>query len=108
MLLYEGEEENFFLMMMQPPKRVAPEQITPREYIFIVDVSGSMNGFPIDISKELLKDLIGGLRPSDKFNVLLFAGSSDVMAEKSLPATCLLYTSPSPRDQRGSRMPSSA
>ena len=27
---------------------------------------------------------------------------------KGLPATCLLYTSPSPRDQRGSRMPSSA
>ena len=24
------------------------------------------------------------------------------------PYTCLLYTSPSPRDQRGSRMPSSA
>ena len=24
------------------------------------------------------------------------------------PLTCLLYTSPSPRDQRGSRMPSSA
>ena len=27
--------------------------------------------------------------------------------DRSLP-TCLLYTSPSPRDQRGSRMPSSA
>ena len=26
----------------------------------------------------------------------------------SLPDYCLLYTSPSPRDQRGSRMPSSA
>ena len=26
----------------------------------------------------------------------------------SLPNGCLLYTSPSPRDQRGSRMPSSA
>ena len=25
-----------------------------------------------------------------------------------LPIACLLYTSPSPRDQRGSRMPSSA
>ena len=25
-----------------------------------------------------------------------------------LPKACLLYTSPSPRDQRGSRMPSSA
>ena len=27
---------------------------------------------------------------------------------KTLRTTCLLYTSPSPRDQRGSRMPSSA
>ena len=27
---------------------------------------------------------------------------------KALFGTCLLYTSPSPRDQRGSRMPSSA
>ena len=26
----------------------------------------------------------------------------------NLQTTCLLYTSPSPRDQRGSRMPSSA
>ena len=25
-----------------------------------------------------------------------------------MPSNCLLYTSPSPRDQRGSRMPSSA
>ena len=30
------------------------------------------------------------------------------MATIDLPGTCLLYTSPSPRDQRGSRMPSSA
>ena len=29
-------------------------------------------------------------------------------AIKTEPITCLLYTSPSPRDQRGSRMPSSA
>ena len=29
-------------------------------------------------------------------------------ASQGLVSTCLLYTSPSPRDQRGSRMPSSA
>ena len=28
--------------------------------------------------------------------------------QEGLSAACLLYTSPSPRDQRGSRMPSSA
>lgn len=87
LLLYEGEKENFFLCMIQPPKRVTVSQIPPREYIFIVDVSGSMNGFPLDISKKLLKDLIGSIRPTDTFNVLLFAGGSSVMAEHSLPAT---------------------
>ena len=35
--------------------------------------------------------------------------SPDVVVEMSAWfASCLLYTSPSPRDQRGSRMPSSA
>ena len=72
-LLYQGEKENFFLLMMQPPKKVANEQIPAREYIFIVDISGSMHGFPLDISKTLLKNLIGGLKPDDTFNVMLFA-----------------------------------
>ena len=33
---------------------------------------------------------------------------SEAVADGQVYATCLLYTSPSPRDQRGSRMPSSA
>ncbi|HAR46474.1 MAG: trypsin [Nitrospirae bacterium GWC2_57_13] len=87
LLLFEGGKENFFLLMLQPPKRVRPEMIPGREYIFIVDISGSMHGFPIEISKKLLKDLIGKLRPTDRFNVLLFAGSSSILSERSLPAT---------------------
>ncbi len=87
LLLYEGREENYFLLMLQPPKEVMIDQIPSREYMFVVDISGSMHGFPLDISKKLLKDLIEGLRPEDRFNVLLFAGSSQVMAEESLPAT---------------------
>ena len=87
LLLYEGEEENFFLMMVEPPNRIEPETIPPREYIFVVDISGSMNGFPLNTAKKLLKDLIGGLTPADKFNVILFAGGSEVMAPVSVAAT---------------------
>jgi Ca-activated chloride channel family protein len=86
-LLYQGDRENFFLAMIQPPDRIAPEQLPPREYVFIVDVSGSMHGFPIDISKKLMRDLLGNLRPTDKFNVILFAGGSSVFSESSVPAT---------------------
>ena len=87
LLLYEGNEENFFLLNVQPSERVASVQIPPREYIFIIDVSGSMIGFPLDISKKLLKDLISNLTPEDRFNVLLFAGGASVLSERSLPAT---------------------
>lgn len=87
LLLYEGPKENFFVLMMQPPKRITSANIPGREYVFIVDVSGSMHGFPLEISKKLLKTLIGNLRPSDRFNVLLFSGGSSVMSEESLPAT---------------------
>jgi Ca-activated chloride channel family protein len=86
-LLFEGKDENYFLAMLQPPKQVKPESIPPREYIFIVDVSGSMHGFPLDISKKLLKDIITGLRSKDRFNVLLFAGDNSVLFENSMPAT---------------------
>ncbi|MCB0804733.1 MAG: VWA domain-containing protein, partial [Bacteroidales bacterium] len=86
LMLYEGKDENFFLLMMQPPKQVKSENIPPREYIFIVDVSGSMHGFPLDVSKTLLRDLIGNLRPYDKFNVMLFAGGSQLFAERSVDA----------------------
>ncbi len=86
LLLYPGKDENFFLAMIQPPKQVKPAEIPPREYVFIMDVSGSMHGYPIDISKKLMRDLIGNLRSSDRFNVILFAGCSNLFSEKSVTA----------------------
>jgi Ca-activated chloride channel homolog len=85
--LYEGPDENFFLLMVQPPERVLPADIPPREYIFVVDISGSMHGFPLNTAKKLLKKLIGGLNPSDRFNVVLFAGGSKLMAPSSIVAS---------------------
>lgn len=87
LLLHKGTDENFFLLNVQPPARVKPEQIPPRDYVFIVDVSGSMNGFPVEVAKTLMRDLLKGLKPTDTFNVLLFAGASQVLSETPLTAT---------------------
>ena len=86
-LLYPGEKENFFLVMMEPPARVTQNVIPPREYIFVLDVSGSMNGFPLDTAKKLMHDLVSGLKETDTFNVVLFAGRAAVLSDRSLPAT---------------------
>ncbi len=87
LLLHQGEHENFFLLMAQPPQRVDAENIPAREYIFVVDVSGSMHGFPLDTSKKLMKELLSDLRPTDSFNILFFSGGSSVLSETSLLVT---------------------
>jgi Ca-activated chloride channel family protein len=87
LMLYEDAGEKFFLAMIEPPKRVTPAQIPARDFVFIVDVSGSMNGFPLEVSKKLMRDLLSRLRPTDTYNVLLFAGDSAVLSETPLPAT---------------------
>jgi len=86
MLLFQGKDENFFLYMAQPPARVKDADIPAREYIFVVDVSGSMEGFPINTAKKLLGKLIENLRPTDYFNVVLFSGDSTMLSPTSLAA----------------------
>ena len=87
LLRYEHGDENFFLLMIQPPKQPTPDQIPPREYVFIVDVSGSMHGKPISISKELIRNLVSKLRPIDRFNVMLFESSNAMLYKESVAAT---------------------
>jgi Ca-activated chloride channel family protein len=87
LLLYRAGDENFFLLMAQPPRAVARDEVPPREYVFVVDVSGSMHGFPIDTGKKLMGDLALMLRPSDTFNVVVFADGSQTFAPASVPAS---------------------
>lgn len=87
MLLYEGETENFFLSMIQPPASPTTEDINLREYIFILDVSGSMSGFPVETSKKLTAEIIRNLKPQEKFNILCFAGGSNFLFNESKVAS---------------------
>ena len=87
LLLYQGRDENFFLLMAEPPKNVRVEDLPPREYMFVLDVSGSMNGFPLNTAKRLMRDLITTLRPGDAFNIVVFASGTEMFAPASVAAT---------------------
>ena len=80
-------DENYFLLVSEPPTRVLPQQVPNRDYFFVIDVSGSMNGFPLDTAKQLMTNLLKNLKTEDRFNVLLFAGDSKVLSSHPLPAT---------------------
>ncbi|HUS18481.1 MAG TPA: VIT and VWA domain-containing protein, partial [Terriglobales bacterium] len=42
----------FFSFILQPPDRVSDEDATPRELIFVLDTSGSMDGYPLQTAKK--------------------------------------------------------
>lgn len=87
LISHEGEDENFFLINVQPPARVTAKNIPPREYLFVIDVSGSMKGFPLKTSQRLFERLGRDLRPIDQFNIQFFAGSSHFLSPHPIPAT---------------------
>ena len=64
-----------------------------------------IDGFRFDLASILSRDRSGKLVPNPPLVEAI--GQDPLLADTKIIA-CLLYTSPSPRDQRGSRMPSSA
>jgi len=79
--------EHYLMLLAEPPRRIAPAEVPARDYLFIVDVSGSMDGFPLDTARALMTRLLGDLRPGDSFNILFFAGGSAVLAPEPLAAS---------------------
>ena len=68
--------------MAEPPQAVTPDEIPAREYIFVLDVSGSMHGFPLDTAKTLMGDLVNVLRPTDTFNIIVFADGTETFSTR--------------------------
>lgn len=87
LVLTGSEEEKYFMLTVQPPERFTPEEIPPREYIFVLDVSGSMYGYPLETAKDLIRNLVSDLRENDKFNLILFADNTVRLSRESLAAT---------------------
>lgn len=77
----DGIEPGTFLLTIEPPARPQNSVSIPREYIFILDVSGSMHGFPLEISRQVMRDLVADLQPGEKFNAIAFAGGHSAFSE---------------------------
>jgi Ca-activated chloride channel family protein len=62
----------FFSLVVEPPAAPTDTQITPREVVFVLDTSGSMDGEPIDASKAFMQDALRTLRPTDYYRIVQF------------------------------------
>jgi Ca-activated chloride channel family protein len=87
LLTHQGEKGSFFTLILQPPERVAVNDVTPKELVFVLDTSGSMEGFPIEKAKETMRLALDNLYPSDTFNLITFAGDTQILFPQPVAAT---------------------
>ena len=82
----QGNQEHL-LLTLNPPLTNKNKYSPNREIIFIQDISGSMGGEPLRQSKIGLEMAIKRLKPSDKFNIVLFNDRYSSYAENPVLAT---------------------
>ena len=69
----KGTEADYFLTSILPPSiEGAPAEPPAREFIFVLDRSGSMSGGPIGQARNALRACLRSLNPQDRFSLLLF------------------------------------
>ncbi len=86
-LAHRSERGGFFTLILQPPQRVAPQDVMPKEIVFVLDTSGSMYGFPLDTAKQAMQLALDKLNPHDTFNLITFSGDTEILFPDPVPAT---------------------
>ena len=80
-------DADYLLAFVTPPAvEQAEKKPLPREVIFVIDNSGSMGGTSITQAKASLIYALGRLQPNDRFNVIRFDHTMDVLFPASVPA----------------------
>jgi Ca-activated chloride channel homolog len=71
------EDDGYFLLTLQPG---AVDQVLshekPRDFCFLIDVSGSMSGAPLEQVKNSMRAIFTQFAPGDRLQVVTFAGST--------------------------------
>ena len=79
-------DADYLLAFVTPP--ALPQAAAPRsrEVVFVIDNSGSMGGTSIRQAKASLAYALGRLKPSDRFNLIRFDDTMDVLFSDTVPA----------------------
>lgn len=76
-----------FTLTLIPPADVDPDEVVPRDLIFVVDNSGSMSGTPIQTAKAVMREAIASMNPDDRFTVLRFSEKASALSRGLLTNT---------------------
>jgi len=81
-----GDADYLLAFVTPPTPEQAMQKPLPREVVFVIDNSGSMGGTSIVQAKASLTYALSRLQPNDRFNVIRFDDTMDVLFPASVPA----------------------
>ena len=87
LLTSRKDGDDYFMLMAIPPVDTSEVVSVPKEVIFVLDVSGSMDGFSITQAKASLARALRKLKPVDSYNIICFNDSYAQMSSYPLRAT---------------------
>ena len=80
-------EDHYVLLMAKPAvQNELDHDSIPREVIFIIDSSGSMDGSSMEQARKALKQAIHRLKATDRFNVIDFDDRFTPLFKEAMPA----------------------
>ena len=79
--------DDYLMLFVQPPVDVAPAMVRPKELVFLIDKSGSMEGAPLDTARKLIVEALHEMGPRDTFQLIAFDSSTQWMSPTALPST---------------------
>jgi Ca-activated chloride channel homolog len=84
----EKDGASYALLTLFPPSGPAVESARlPREVVYVIDTSGSMQGTSIEQARGALLLAIDRLRPGDRFNVIEFNSITHALFRDAQPAS---------------------
>lgn len=89
LLTYQtGDRDGYFMLIAAPRFGVARDRILPKQVVFVLDRTGSMlENHKLEQARAALNFCLDSLNPQDRFDVVTFNESADVMSTHLVTAS---------------------
>lgn len=86
-LSHKEGDEGYFLLMAAPKYATDAKRVPPKEVVFVMDVSGSMQGNKLEQARKAAKHIVDNLGADDYFNLVTFSDHVQMFQQEQVKAT---------------------
>ncbi len=79
--MFQEDEDGYFMFLFTPNTEEFADQALPKDIVFVIDTSGSMDGDKLTHARKALKGILDILNPNDRFTIVSFSQDTERYTE---------------------------